>query len=218
MEQPRIGILTCTTRNRKWLYDITNETKRRFVQNKPNVDYVFSDTFDKNINWGLYWLKPQFIKEHISNYDYVLWMDDDAGFIRDFDIIKFCTYLNEVDGSIFVAEDINGINAGVILLKNDEHSNALLDFEIQCGSDSEFQAEPSGDNHALRVFCVAHEDVVKLLNGSIFNAYHKFTTPEGGPNMINAQSVIVHIAGGNRLKEILGPENIKKIFGVGNDR
>lgn len=210
---PNIAILTCTTKDRKWLYDITNLTKQKYVFDKPNFTYIFSDEFSENINWGVYWLKPQFIKKHISKYDYILWLDDDAGFIRFDDFVPLLGIGTNVvqNKSIFVSPDENGVNAGVILLKNDEVVSGLLDFIIDCAQKTEYRHHKWGDNVPFSQYCNQHRDSVCLVNCSFFNG--RLPPISNSPDcLINDKTMIVHIAGGNPGKSIIGPQRIKKVF------
>ena len=72
----KIAVVTCTTENRKWLYDLTNPTKEKYCK-KYNVDYIFRTDvyYDKDYLPG--WNKILFILEYLNKYDYVMWMDDE---------------------------------------------------------------------------------------------------------------------------------------------
>ena len=210
---PKIAILTCTTKDRKWLYDITNITKQKYVSDKPNFTYIFSDDFYENIDWGVYWLKPQFIKKHISDYDYILWLDDDAGFIKFDDLIPSLRLNTDEmqDKSIFVSTDENGINAGVTLLKNDKVVSDLLDFVIDCAKIDEYRHPTWGDNVPFSQYCNQHMDSVCLVDCSFFNG--RISPISNSPYcLMNDKTMIVHIAGGNPAKSIIGYQKIKEVF------
>ena len=196
----KYAILTVSTPNRKRLFELTNKTKEKFA-NEHNMDFVFSDSFKDEINWKghMYWLKPFFIKKHFADYDAVLWMDDDSGFVRyDFDLVGF---INERTKPLYYTEDENGINSGIMLFKKCETSQHFLDFWIDSSNDGKFQFR-NYDQEALIAYAKDHPSEFGTLNGSIFNAHH----PSFGMNARNSFSsdtLIVHIAGGQGRKDEL---------------
>lgn len=205
----KIAILTCTTENRKWLYDITNPTKEKYCKNH-NYDYIFSDTFYPNKEKGIYWLKPKFISENISEkYDWILWLDDDAGFInQNFDLEDFIKKNEEPNKLIYAAEDLNGLNAGVLLIKSCQKSKEIFNF-IYEKMEPIYKNKKFQDQDALKDI-TKDINVLKLVDGKIINAYDKNLT-KSIKNQRNEKSCILHIAGGTdfKLKHI---DQIKEIY------
>lgn len=209
-----LGILTCTTKNRAPLYKLTNITKMKFASSRLDVQYVFSNSFSENIDWGLFWLKPQFMLKHISKFDYILWMDDDAGIVdQTFNVEQFLNSLNP-SKSIFLAKDENGLNAGVILMKNDEISKECLQYQISKAPLPEYQ-KLYYDQSVLVDFVERHKDSFQELPGSIFNAHHEGIEFEV-PNKYCDFTFIVHVAGGDGRKIQLSrrPGGLEEVYKV----
>lgn len=121
----KIAVITCTTENRKWLYDLTNPTKEKYCK-KYNVDYIFRTDvyYDKSYQPG--WNKIPFILEYLNQYDYVMWIDDDAGFIKfDFNVFDYCLSVLE-NKSIVICKDKVNINSGVMFIKSNVFTKELF--------------------------------------------------------------------------------------------
>lgn len=201
----RIAIITCTTSNRKWLYDITNPCKEKYAK-EHGYDYIFSDTFYPDKTKGFFWLKPAFIAENISEkYDWIIWCDDDAGIIKqNFDLEKFITNVEEEDKLVYAAEDLNGFNAGVLLVKSVPESQTIFKYVYE-KMEPVFKHAIYQDQTALEKI-VKDLDVLKIIDGHIFNAYNKELTISP-INQQTEESFIVHIAGGEGMKR----NNLQKI-------
>lgn len=205
----RIAILTCTTANRKWLYDITNPSKEKYAL-AHGYDYIFSDTFYPDKSKGVYWLKPAFIKENISEkYDWILWLDDDAGIIKpDFDLEAFIMGIEEPGKDIYAAEDLNGLNAGVLLVRSNIDNKAIFEF-IYDKMEPVFKNSTFQDQSALEK--IAKElKILKLIDGHIINAYNKDLTLSP-KNQQTDDTFILHIAGGDGFKRV-NVNRIKELF------
>ena len=201
----RIAIITCTTSNRKWLYDITNPCKTQYAK-KHGYDYIFSDSFYPDPTKGVFWLKPAFIAENISDkYDWIVWCDDDAGIIKqDFNLEEFIKSVEEPDKLVYAAEDLNGFNAGVLLIKSTDDSKSVFKFVYE-KMEPVFKTAIYQDQTALEKV-VKDMDILKLIDGHIFNAYNKDLTISP-INQQNENTFIVHIAGGEGMKR----NNLDKI-------
>lgn len=205
----RVAILTCTTPNRKWLYDITNPGKMKYAKSH-GYDYIFSDEFYPDKSKGIYWLKPAFISKNISDkYDWILWVDDDASIIKqDFDLEKFITNVDEDGKDIYAAEDINGLNAGVLLLRSTEDNRSLFDF-IYNKMESKYRFAKFQDQSALAAVA-KHLNILKIVDGHVLNAYNSRLTISP-KNQQTKDTFILHIAGGSSFKEA-NKEFIKELF------
>jgi len=89
-------------------------------------DYFANSTIIRRPHWQ----RVPFLLEHISNYDYVIWIDADAFFYIDaLPIDQLISYYSEFD-CIF-SMDVNHqysyeINSGVFILKNTSNNRDLL--------------------------------------------------------------------------------------------
>jgi len=210
----KIAILTVSTPNRKTLYELTNKTKEKFAA-ENNVDFVFSDTFKEEIGWNRhpYWLKVLFVKKYISDYDAVLLIDDDAGFVKfKFD---FQSFIEHLDKPFYVTEDEGGINSGVILFKNCPESKQFIDFWTSAAYDPKFQFR-NFDQEFVIAFFKQFPNIGGILDGKIFNAHHPSFEQKDAKNAFDEQqTLIVHIAGGPwRKDELYKSGEIYKIFGI----
>ena len=216
-----LGILTCTSYDKHNIIrdnfcKITNLTKIKFASQWLNVQYIYSDSIKEELNLNVlpYWLKCNFILKYIDLFDYILWMDDDAGIVdQSFDINSFLNSLDE-SKSIFIANDENGINAGVFFMKNSEISKECLKYIISKQSLKEYN-KLYYDQTVLIDFINNHKEIYQEISGSIFNAHHK-GFEHNHPNKYCDSTFIVHVAGGDYRKKILGsnPESLKKIFKI----
>lgn len=72
------------------------------------------------------WSKFQVMLDYLDDYDYILWMDNDAIFIdksrRIEDVILNGQYISD----LYFVKDQNGINSGVFLVKNTQFSKWYL--------------------------------------------------------------------------------------------
>lgn len=204
-----IAIITCTTPNRKYLYDITNPAKEKYAK-LHKYDYIFSDTFYPDKTKGVYWLKPAFIAEHISEkYDWILWCDDDASIIKqNFDLEKFITDVAESDKLIYAAEDLNGFNAGVLLVKSCDESKAIFKFVYE-KMEPIFKHAQYQDQSALEKLG-KELNAIKFVDGHILNAYNSALTISP-KNQQNDTTFILHIAGGDAMKRAYF-QQIKELY------
>lgn len=198
----KIAVVTCTTDNRKWLYDLTNPTKEKYCK-KYNVDYIFRTDvyYDKDYLPG--WNKILFILEYLNKYDYVMWMDDDAGFIKqDFDIFEYCIS-NLQDKSIIICKDLAGLNSGVMFIKSNDFTKNIFKeiWEHRSLYKTNHHGHPGVmEQPAIIDMCNIFTNEVVIGDGKILNSYDKcYITSK--PNQRTNESVILHIAAGRFWKE-----------------
>lgn len=198
------AIITCTTPNRKWLYDLTNPSKVKYCK-KYNYDYVFSTDkmYDKNMKPG--WNKIQYILENLTKYDYVIWLDDDAGFIKfDEDVIaKAIEVLNKENKTMFICKDLAGLNSGVMIIKSNDFAKYMFTqiWEHRHLFKNNSHGYPGCmEQPAICTLCDIFTDEVHIGDGSIYNAYDK-KYKISKPNQRTANSYILHIAAGSSWKE-----------------
>ena len=189
----KVAILTCSTPNRKWLYDITNTTKEKYCQ-KFGYTYIFDDTFYPDKSRHPYWNKIKFVAEKLKDFDYVVWMDDDAGFI------KFDKSLDDFLKCDFgYCEDLNGFNCGVFVVKNIEENQNIFDF-IWNKMYNEYKTHFFPEQDALKeIYQKSMPDLGTAFDGSLYNAYDKVVITS--KNQRNENTIILHIAAGSDYKE-----------------
>lgn len=171
-------IATCSTINRKDLYDITNITKQDFsvINNIPYEFAVFEQT-----NLQPAWNKLDYVIALLNSYDSVLWLDDDAGFL------KFDNIFTELQTIEFfgIAETFEGLNSGVFYI-----TKAAIDYL--------FAAKLLYDkykNNSLyeqpAILEAIQSKSYTILNGAKYNA----TIFESVSNYVTTDTSILHLAG-----------------------
>ena len=190
----KVGILTCSTPNRKWLYDITNRTKEIYAT-RYGYDYIFSDCFYPDRTRHPYWNKIKFIADNMKKYDWVLWLDDDAGFIANTTIEP----IFDTNANFLFANDMNGFNSGVMAIKNTfEMQGAMLFIWEKLYSIYKTHEFPEQD--ALFHLIVKSLNLGKSIDGRKYNAYSNQLTISN-INQADESTIILHIAGGSVFKE-----------------
>ena len=197
-----LGILTCATANRKWLYDITNPSKEKFAKTF-GYDYIFDTDFYPDKDYKAGWNKIMFIRKYLDTYEYCMWLDDDAGFIKFESFESKLSDFIHSNKSLFICKDKNGINSGVMLFKNSEFSKYMLDeiWEHRHLYKTNHHGHPGVmEQPAIIDLCHIYDDEVYIGDGKIFNAYDKrcYDSPI---NARNSASIILHIANGGGWKE-----------------
>jgi hypothetical protein len=200
----RVGILTCSTPNRKWLYDITNRTKERYCV-AHNMDYIFSDDFYPDSSRHPYWNKIKYIYDYLHKYDWVLWMDDDAGFISNESIEP----IFNTDKEFLYATDMNGFNAGVMGIKNTIKMRGSFGF-IWFKMYETFKTHQFPEQDAIKRLILDELKLGQFIDGKKYNAYDRSLT-ECDINQADANTIILHIAGGSWFKETHQKE-IKELY------
>ena len=110
---------------------------------KNNINLICSNEKKYN-NRPQTWERIPLILEHINDYDYVMWMDADSHFYIDSkNIIDFINVNNKYN-FIFSNDFVEGINAGIFIVKNSQYS---IDFLKKWGYDDLLY-----ENRSLRVW------------------------------------------------------------------
>jgi len=199
----KIAVITCTTENRKWLYDLTNPTKEKYCK-LFGADYIFRTDvyYDKDYLPG--WNKIPFILDNLNKYDYVMWVDDDAGFVRfDENIFEYCLDLLKEDKSLVICKDFNGINSGVMFIKSNEFSKHLFATiwkNRKLYKDNHHGHPGIMEQPAIIDMCNIYTEDVVIGDGKKINSYDKCYA-KSLVNQRNENSVILHIASGKKWKE-----------------
>lgn len=189
----KVAILTCSTKNRKWLYDITNATKARYCS-IFGYEYIFDDEFYPDKERHPYWNKIKFTSQYLPKFDYVVWMDDDAGFVR-YDL-PLDGFLNCNFG---YCEDLNGFNCGVFSVRKTIQNAAIFEY-IWSRMYPEFKTHAFPEQDALKeIYQHRMPNLGTQFDGSIYNAYDPVVIKS--KNQRTQESLILHIAGGSEYKE-----------------
>lgn len=208
------AIVTVSTCNRRDIYDITNPNKRDYAY-MYGMDYRFSDDFDRRVNWRghPYWLKAMYIRYCLKDYEWVLWMDDDAGIVSP--LLNLPEFVKSNGRLLCATEDENGPNTGVMLFRNHPTTHRFLDWWVAESVNPDSQ-KGLYDQDAFIWYCKTHDNEFGILRGDIFNAHHPEFKPEKScPNLYSPdKTFIVHIAGGPDRKKELGDRRLKEIFGL----
>lgn len=213
----KIAIVTCATKNREWLYNITNPTKEKYCK-EHSIDYKFDTDFYPDKEYLPGWNKILYIRKYLDQYDYVMWLDDDAGFIRfDFDMQKFIEDNFTDDKFLLICRDKHNINSGVMIFKSCKESKAVLEYIWKYRS--LFKTDHHGytgvmEQPAIIDFCLKCPNKVIIGDGHILNAYDEvyYDSPI---NARTTDSVILHIAGGSDFKN-KRRDLIRDLFSLNN--
>lgn len=196
------AIVTCSTPNRKWLYDITNQTKYKYI-NKYNVDYLFDNAIYYDNDYLPGWNKIPFIINALRQYQYVLWLDDDAGFIRyDVNIVDYCIDASQ-QKPILICKDLNDINSGVMFFTSCGFTINALQYlwnHRNLYKDDNHGHTGRMEQPAIIDLCIQQPNMVMIGNGHILNAYDSSLTISS-INQADDDTVILHIAGGSEFKK-----------------
>jgi len=106
--------------------ELTYEINKKYCE-KYNLDIIVSNE-KKYENRPPAWEKLPLLLEHISNYDYVIWVDADAFFYSDANNIIDVISLYSETHFIF-SKDVGGnnnINSGIFIVKNSQYSKDFL--------------------------------------------------------------------------------------------
>lgn len=134
----KIAICMFYDDNVKEFSDISRDITSIYCE-KHNIDLIVSHTV-KNTQRKPHWERIYLILEHLSKYDYMVWIDSDAFFYENskhiMDLIK------EHDTPIIFSrdQDNQNVNTGVFIVKNTQYS---IDFLNKWGYDDEIY------NHTL---------------------------------------------------------------------
>ena len=110
-------------RKSAWMHNISYINKAAYCQ-RWGYDLIIEDNTIVNKTRNVQWSKVPILRKWLPKYQWLLWMDMDAFFMR-FDLPL--TDMLDNDYDLVVAKDWNGINTGVFLLRSSPWSFKLLD-------------------------------------------------------------------------------------------
>lgn len=183
----KIAVVSYATKNREWLYSITNPVKQAYCF-KHGYDFLFSTENllpDRHPSWG----KLMVVRQVLPRYDWVMWIDDDAMFANfevDLEtIIQFAQKMRprKQVAAIF-ANDMEGINAGVFLVRNCVESMRI--FDLWCDQ-ATYKKFANASNWEQAVFNALYNDVQSVRDGTFLvdmrtmNSFSSWMRPDVKP-------------------------------------
>jgi hypothetical protein len=122
----KIGILSITNESYWPVSDITRPVN---VEYALSHNYVFNMFIHPPAPWSeTVWGKITYLKKRLAEFDWVMWIDADAMItnhrVRIEDLIEKAGEGKD----LIISSDLNGLNAGVFLLRNCEWSQLFLQF------------------------------------------------------------------------------------------
>lgn len=127
MENPRlsIGIVSVTDNHYRPVAELTGPVNHAYCQTHQ---YIWRSIQTERGSWAeTVWEKIPIIRDHLSDYDWLMWIDADAM------VMNHSIRLERIiDGAyenahLIITRDLEGLNAGVFLLKNCTESYKFLD-------------------------------------------------------------------------------------------
>lgn len=103
---------------------------------------------NKSVDESFAWYKLIWLKKHLHNYDYILWIDIDALFINMDKSIESFIYSDKI--KIYSSGPFDCWNTGVFLIKNDEEIYQML-IESWEDSDSIYYEQESLVKHSIKI-------------------------------------------------------------------
>ncbi len=199
----KILILTCCDReSRKKQLEGLNETKRRLADSLDGVDYLF-EVRKTDASKEATWEKSPMLLDHFDDgYDFLLWVDDDAGFIRFDDFRPEFEKLDPNKYAFFTVESTAPearehayLNAGVFAIRPTEGARKMLEWVYEKRKGGR-KFKYLNDQPVLIEWFRAHQKDCGLLDSSEFNAFPEcFYEDRFFDNRITDRTRIVHLAG-----------------------
>lgn len=122
----KIAVVSYATKNREWLYSITNPVKQAYCF-KHGYDFLFSN-WQSFIDRPPAWSKLSHIQNALPNYDWVMWIDDDAMFANhDIGLESIIETYGSSGKDIIIAKDTKYLNTGVVLYRNCEYVSIFME-------------------------------------------------------------------------------------------
>lgn len=117
----KLSIITAYTESFEEISELSFSTHKKYasIHNLHCQRYKLS-----NIDRPASWYKiPLILEQFTNNYEYVMWIDADAL------IINYSYNINDIineEHSIYLCEDMNGFNCGVMIWKNTSFTQNIL--------------------------------------------------------------------------------------------
>jgi hypothetical protein len=195
------AIITLYTESMQEVADLTIPTHIAFAQNNGwQQDSVIVE------QEGCLWAKMQLICDYLNKpYDAVFWLDVDAMVTNPEKSIDWILKENK-RADVFLTSDINGLNAGIMLIRNTDRAKC---FFYSCTTYGKvlFGDRPNGEQQAIRHFSLDHpyNGIVHYLdNQRELNSYY--------PNLYTyPQSELAHWHKGDFILHLPGTPNERRV-------
>lgn len=185
----KIAIITLSNRNSDYV-KYTNITKQKFSDLNKNINFIFINDIilkDKHPVWS----KIPAILQIIDNYDYVIWIDDDALICNfNFDCEK---YFDDYD--IYYTNDNFGLNFGVFAIKNSEIGKKFLNEILNHYEEFKNNDLKEQDCAKFLLSTDNFKSYAKELPANIWNAYLKIYNYYTPNNLVQNDTFIIHLPG-----------------------
>lgn len=190
----KIKIISAYAGSYKEYIDISSFAIERYCS-KHNYDYsIYSipHTFNRPHSW----FKISKFLEILANedYDYTLWLDADATIVSI--NTKLESFIKE-NKNIYISKDMNNINCGIILIKNDNLTKQYLD---EVWNKTKYINHHWWEQAAfIELIDSNFSNIcqsIEYLDQSIFNAYdYNYYTEKRPEGQVNDKSIIFHAPG-----------------------
>lgn len=202
----KIKIVTACDHNQQFLADLNRPILSKYCDIHG---YSFRTKDIVNFDRPAAWFKILAIQSEMNDdCDYILWIDTDTLILnlkqKLEDFIQDNKYL-------YLSEDMNGINSGILLIKNNALMKDFLDkaYELYSIYNEKHPLggvwEQAAIWHLVAYNYLNIRNYIKLIPASIFNAYDPSTKPEYTSSHVNENTFILHLPNTNNdlRKEIL---------------
>jgi len=107
-----------------WQHALSFANKKAYCD-RHKIDLIVEGDGIVDMSRDVAWSKVPIFKKWLPKYQWIMWMDMDAFFMRmDIDVRKF---IDGSDKDVIISKDWHGINMGVFFIRNSKYTFALLD-------------------------------------------------------------------------------------------
>jgi hypothetical protein len=164
------AIITLYTDNMQEVVDLTTPTHKDFAEKNQ-----WHQTARRIEPENCLWDKLEIISEYLDlDFDAILWVDADAMITNPNWKIDWILDKNK-NADVFLTSDINGLNAGVMYIRNTDRSKQFFHACRTYGK-TLFGDRPNGEQQAIRHFSLAYpyDGIIHYLDDQrILNSYWK---------------------------------------------
>ncbi|MEI6870649.1 MAG: hypothetical protein WCL08_00065 [Verrucomicrobiota bacterium] len=189
----KTAVISVTTPNFHPVSDITTPTHFAFAK-RHGYHYECMETTTENCMWD----KVDLIRHYLNvGYDRVLWIDADAAVTNVACILDYIVP-QTADAGVYLTEDINGINSGVMLIVNHPLVQQFMHAVCTHGK-TLFGTDPTPEQQAIRHFSQEnrYKNVVKFVTQTMMNSYfpNSYDYPGAEEAWWQESDFILHLPG-----------------------
>lgn len=185
-------IASAYSHNFEEIVNITKPTLEKYA-NLHNIDIVIENIqkYDRPFSWYKVYLILNLLQS--NKYDYVLWIDSDAVILSN----KYQLDAFIVDNKyLYLAKDINGINCGVMMVKNNHY---MINFLNKVYSMTEYLHDGWWEQKAIhKLVNDNYENIttyIEYIPQHIWNAYDYGSCRLSFDGNVSKDSFIFHTPG-----------------------